>query len=111
MQLLQDLVILLSQYPIVWITAGYLIVINFLAIFTMWWDKRRARNDGWRVSEATLLVFAFIGGAIGLIVGMFSFRHKTRKMVFQLFVVIGLFVSLLYYWLEWQAIFWHLYFM
>lgn len=111
MQLFQDIVVLLSQYPTVWIIAGYLIAINFLALFIMWWDKRRARNEGWRVSEATLLAFGFIGGAIGLILGMFRFRHKTRKMIFQFFMVIDLFVSLFFYWLEWQAILWHLYFM
>lgn len=88
----------------------YLVIINFLALVTMWWDKRRAINDGWRVSEATLLVMGFIGGAIGLIFGMFVFRHKTRKRVFQIITIIGLVVSIILYWIEFRAILWHLYF-
>lgn len=110
MQLFQDLIIWLSQYPTVWITVVYLTLINILALLTMWWDKRRSRNDGWRVSEVTLLVMGFIGGAIGLILGMFSFRHKTRKRFFQFLTILGLIISLIIYWLEFRAILWHLYF-
>ena len=110
MQILQDIIIWFSQEPIVWITAMYLIMINFLAFMTMWWDKRRARNDGWRVSEVTLLIIGFIGGAIGLIIGMFGFRHKTRKRLFQVITIVGLIVSIILYWIEFRAILWHLYF-
>jgi uncharacterized membrane protein YsdA (DUF1294 family) len=97
------------MYPIVWIFASYLIVINFLAIIIMWWDKRRATNEGWRISETTLFVFGFIGGAIGLIIGMFRLRHKTRKRFFQFIIILGLIVSLFLYWLAMRAIYWHLY--
>lgn len=110
MQLFQDIIIWLSQEPTVWITAIYLILINVLAFMTMWWDKRRARNDGWRVSEVTLLVMSFIGGAVGLIIGMSRFRHKTRKKLFQAITIIGLVISLFIYWVEFRAILWHLYF-
>lgn len=111
MQLFQDLIIWFSQYPTVWIIAVYLTLINVLALLTMWWDKRKARNDGWRVSEVTLLVMGYIGGAIGLIIGMFSFRHKTRKRLFQFLTMLTLIFSLFIYWLEFRAILWHLYFM
>jgi uncharacterized membrane protein YsdA (DUF1294 family) len=75
----------------------------------MWWDKKQARTNGWRISEATLFIFGFIGGAIGLIIGMFGFHHKTRKRLFQLIIVLGLLASLFLYWLEIRAILWHLY--
>jgi len=110
MQLFQDIIIWLSQEPTVWITAIYLILINVLALMIMWWDKRRARNDGWRVSEVTLLGIGFIGGAIGLIIGMFLFRHKTEKKLFQVITIIGLVISLFIYWVEFRAILWHFYF-
>jgi uncharacterized membrane protein YsdA (DUF1294 family) len=109
LQILQDIIIWFSQEPIVWIIAIYLVIINFLALMTMWWDKRRAKNDGWRVSEATLLIMGFVGGAIGLIIGMFGFRHKTRKRTFQVVSIIGLVVSLLFYWIEFRAILWNQY--
>ena len=110
MQLLQDIIIWLSIPPTVWIFATYLVFNIVLAIRIMWWDKRRPKNDGGLLNETTLLIFGFIGGAIGLIIGMFGFRHKTRKGLFQLIVVLGLIVSLFLYWLETRAIVWHLYF-
>ena len=76
----------------------------------MWWDKRKAKKEDWRVSEATLLTMSFIGGAVGIFMGMFRFRHKTRKRSFQVIAVIGLFVSFIIYWFELRAILWALYY-
>ena len=45
----------------------------------MWWDKRKAVKQDWRVSEITLFILGFIGGVIGILGGMFKFRHKTQK--------------------------------
>jgi uncharacterized membrane protein YsdA (DUF1294 family) len=109
MQLLQDFIVWLSLFPTVWIFASYLALVNFIAIIVMWFDKRQARTHEWRISEATLFIFGFIGGAIGLIIGMFGFHHKTRKRLFQLIIVLGLIISLTLYWLEIRAIMWHLY--
>ena len=110
MQLFQDIIIWLSQEPIVWIAAAYLVIINVLAFLMMWWDKRMAKGDGWRISEATLLIMGLVGGALGLVIGMFGFRHKTRKLAFQLVTLIGLIVSFILFWIESRAILWHLYF-
>ena len=76
----------------------------------MWWDKRKAKKEDWRVSEATLLTMSFIGGAVGTFMGMFRFRHKTRKRSFQVIVVVGLFASFIIYWFELRAILWALYY-
>ena len=76
----------------------------------MWWDKRKAKKEDWRVSEATLLTLGFIGGAVGIFIGMFRFRHKTRKRAFQVIAILGLTVSFMIYWLELRAILWFLYF-
>ena len=64
----------------------------------MWWDKRKASQHEWRVAEATLYILGFLGGAIGVIGGMYRFRHKTQKRSFQTIVVLGLVVSLIIYW-------------
>ncbi len=64
-------------------------------------DKRRARKRAFRIPEATLFLIALIGGSIGSIIGMYTFRHKTRHwyfvygMPFILFVQIALVVLLL----------------
>lgn len=45
-------------------------------------DKRRAQMGGRRVRERTLFLLAFLGGALGGIVGMRAFRHKTKHASF-----------------------------
>ena len=57
----------------------YLIGINLLAFLAMYIDKRRAQYGKWRIKEHTLFVLAFLGGSIGAIIGMYTFRHKTQK--------------------------------
>ena len=61
----------------------YLLVINILTFLIMWWDKHEARLGDWRVSEKALFIFALIGGSIGGIAGMYTFRHKTKKWYFK----------------------------
>ena len=55
----------------------YLIIVNLIAFIAMYLDKRKARYGKWRIPEQSLLVLALIGGSIGSIIGMYSFRHKT----------------------------------
>lgn len=43
----------------------YLVIVNLLAFFAMWWDKRRAQKGEWRISEAGLFGFVLLGGGIG----------------------------------------------
>jgi len=59
------------------------VLINLIAFFLYAYDKRKARSDGWRTPESTLLVVAFLGpfGAYG---AMRIFHHKTRKFIFYL---------------------------
>lgn len=45
-------------------------------------DKRKAVKGTFRIPEATLFIIALIGGSIGSIFGMYTFRHKTRKWYF-----------------------------
>ena len=81
-----------------WFPILYILVINIIAFFAMWWDKRKASQHEWRVAEATLYILGFLGGALGVIGGMYRFRHKTQKRAFQAIVVLGLVVSLVIYW-------------
>lgn len=57
----------------------YLIVINIIAFLAMFIDKRRAKYGKWRIKEYTLFILALLGGSIGAIAGMYTFRHKTKK--------------------------------
>ncbi len=60
----------------------YLLLINLIGFFVMWLDKRKAQHAKWRIKESTLLLVATLGGGIGTIAGMYTFRHKTQKAKF-----------------------------
>ena len=64
------------------IATYYVIAVNFLAFALFGIDKARAENGGWRISEGTLLTWAFLGGILGAYAGRSAFRHKTRKQPF-----------------------------
>jgi uncharacterized membrane protein YsdA (DUF1294 family) len=83
----------------------YPILINISAYYAMRWDKNRAKEGDWRVSEVTLLFLAFVGGALGLFAGMYKFRHKTRKRLFQAAAFIALFPTLVIWWFMYWIIF------
>ncbi len=57
----------------------YLLIINLIAFFAMCIDKKRAKWGKWRIKESTLFTLVFLGGGIGGIAGMYTFRHKTQK--------------------------------
>ena len=61
----------------------YLLAVNLAAFVLMGLDKRRARRGMWRVSEKALFLPAALGGALGGVLGMKVFRHKTRHWYFR----------------------------
>ncbi|MCO5070390.1 MAG: DUF1294 domain-containing protein [Rhizobiaceae bacterium] len=60
-----------------------LVGINAVSFLAFWRDKRLARLGAWRISEATLLWLAFLGGSAGAVAGQRLLRHKTRKEPFR----------------------------
>lgn len=62
----------------------YLIIINLIAFLAMYLDKRKARYGKWRIPEQSLFILALIGGSVGAIIGMYTFRHKTKKYRFSI---------------------------
>ena len=63
---------------------GYLILINAAAFLLMLIDKYKAKKNKWRIPEATLMGAAAIGGSLGAIAGMYTFRHKTKHLKFTM---------------------------
>ena len=57
----------------------YLLGINLITFFAMWLDKYKAKRGKWRTQEKTLFTLVALGGGIGGIAGMYTFRHKTKK--------------------------------
>ena len=61
----------------------YLLAINIVSFFLYGIDKYKAKKNKWRISEATLLMIAVIGGSIGAWVGMRLWHHKTMHKKFK----------------------------
>ena len=62
-----------------------LLIANAVAFALMGRDKRLARSGGWRVPERTLFLAAACFGALGGVLGMRVFRHKTQHWYFRVF--------------------------
>ena len=62
----------------------YILIINAVAFLLMLIDKYKAKKNLWRISEATLMGVAAIGGSLGAILGMRLVRHKTKHLKFSL---------------------------
>ncbi len=62
----------------------YLAAISLFAIIITAFDKIRAIRHKWRVKEATLMIVAFIGGSVAMLLTMLLIRHKTRHPKFMI---------------------------
>ena len=73
----------------------YLILVNAIAFLLMLIDKQKAKKKKWRIPEATLMGSAAIGGSIGALAGMYTFRHKTKHPKFTVGVPVILVLQLI----------------
>lgn len=64
--------------------AIYLLVMNIWTFYLFGKDKSSAKRKQRRVQERKLLRACFFGGAIGGIIGMNLFHHKTLKKKFSI---------------------------
>ena len=74
----------------------YLLAINIATFLLYGIDKYKAKKKQWRISEATLLMMAAIGGSIGAWAGMRLWHHKTmhKKFKYSIPIIIILQVAL-----------------
>ena len=61
----------------------YLLAINAATFIVYGIDKYKAKKAKWRISEATLLLLAVLGGSIGAWMGMKVWHHKTMHKKFK----------------------------
>ena len=64
--------------------AIYIIAVNLVTFVTYGIDKYKSIKRKLRISEATLLTMAVIGGSIGAWTGMKVWRHKTMHKKFTI---------------------------
>ena len=72
----------------------YLLIINAIGFVLMLVDKLKAKKNLWRIPEATLMTTAAMGGSIGALAGMYTFRHKTKHLKFTLGIPLILIVQI-----------------
>ncbi len=75
--------------------ALYLLVINIWTLYLFGADKSKAKRKQRRVQESKLFRACFFGGAIGGIIGMNLFNHKTQKKRFAVGIPILFVVQLI----------------
>ena len=77
----------------------YLLAVNSLTFLLYGIDKYKAKKGRWRISEATLLTMAAIGGSIGAWAGMCTWHHKTmhKKFKYGIPVIIIMQIALVVY--------------
>ena len=78
---------------------AYLLIVNAAAFLLMLVDKIKAKKNRWRIKESTLMLWAAIGGSIGALAGMYTFRHKTlhRKFTIGIPAILALQIAAVVY--------------
>ena len=78
---------------------AYLLIVNAAAFLLMLIDKIKAKKNRWRIRESTLMLWAAIGGSIGALAGMYTFRHKTlhRKFTIGIPAILALQIAAVVY--------------
>ena len=69
-------------------------VMSVIAFILYGADKSRAKRGKWRIKESVLLGVGFFGGAVGALLAMKLFRHKTKHWYFTVINLIGLIVQI-----------------
>lgn len=68
----------MMKWALLWVLALSLADFALMGV-----DKRRAKRGVWRVKERTFFLLALLGGSPGALLGMWTFRHKTRHWYFK----------------------------
>ena len=61
----------------------YLLAVNAVTFIVYGIDKYKAKKAKWRISKATLLLLAVLGGSVGAWMGMKVWHHKTMHKKFK----------------------------
>ena len=74
------------------VVTGVYSVMSLLCFIATYRDKRKSMNKQWRTPELTLHLLELLGGWPGGLVAQQVFRHKTRKLSYQLtfWCIVGL---------------------
>ena len=71
-----------------------ILIINIITFALYGIDKQKAVKHKWRIPEAVLLIFPWIGGGVGALLGMLCFHHKARKWKSRIMVPLSIIVRI-----------------
>lgn len=77
----------------------YFATISLVTFFVTFADKRKAVKGKYRISEATLFIFAFLGGALSEYITMRLIHHKTLHKRFMIGLPLIIFFQFVFYFL------------
>lgn len=70
-----------------------LLLWSIYVFFLYGFDKMRAKKEGRRIRERTLVLCSLIFGSVGAMFGMVVFNHKTSKLKFRILVPFSVFLN------------------
>lgn len=79
----------------------YLLVLNIATLCLYGIDKCAAVKQKWRIPNRVLIGLAAVGGTIGALIGMYTFRHKTKTKLYTamipFFLIIQIVAAMLFF--------------
>jgi uncharacterized membrane protein YsdA (DUF1294 family) len=60
-----------------------LVLLNIFGFILVSLDKYKAKNRLWRIPERSFFLLSILGGSVGVYLGLFVFKHKTRHWYFM----------------------------
>ncbi|WP_194790718.1 DUF1294 domain-containing protein [Pseudomonas sp. UFMG81] len=66
-----------------WLPLALYPLASLVSLLLYWQDKQQARNQAWRTPEKVLHASELLGGWPGALLAQQLFRHKTRKLSYQ----------------------------
>ncbi|APM40673.1 DUF1294 domain-containing protein [Clostridium kluyveri] len=75
----------------------YILLVNIYGFILMYLDKNKSKKGKWRISENKLFITAILFGSLGIFLGMYAFRHKTKHPKFVIGIPIIIILQLFLY--------------
>ena len=73
---------------------SYKSLINILGFFIMKIDKTKAKHGKYRISEKAIFIIALLFGSVGIYIGMYKFRHKTKHLSFTVGIPVLILINI-----------------
>jgi len=58
-------------------------------------DKHKAKKGAYRISEKFIFILCLIGGSLGVYIGMYLVRHKTKHIKFTVGVPVLFIINIM----------------